>query len=326
MARNKLIRCKKKSEIMLTEVSKELFRQHFLQNPHPFISEEFIDLVKHKTDKVVRLIESDHNVSIGLLAGINDGILCSPFSAPFGGFHFIYDEVVYEEIFRFIAHLKDYAIAEKLKKIQITLPSDIYCSSINAKCVNAFVRLGYTMNIPDIVNWINLNSYNGKSEKKPIRKNINRAIRNNLTFSHVSDEKQMIEAYKIIYENRKMLGREIHMNLSDLQEVNKIFPVDYFLVKNIKNECLASAIIYRGHQKIIQAIFWGDIVPRTQVGVMDFLVMNLFNYYKNLGFDFIYLGRSSIDGIPNEGLIRFKEWHNCTSSLKFTFTWNPEMI
>lgn len=311
---------------MVTEVSKELYRQHFHQDPHPYISEEFIDLVKNKTDKVVRLIESDYNVSIGLLGGIKDGILYSPFSAPYGGFHFINDEVLYDNIFRFLIHLKDYVIAEKLKSVHITLPPDIYCSSMNAKFVNSFVRLGYIMKTPEIVNWIDLKSFDGKWGKKAIDKNIKKTIQNKLSFNPVSDEKQKNEAYEIIYDNRTLQGREIYMNLTDLENVNNIFPVDYFLVKNVNNENLASAIFYRGHNKIIQAVFWGDIVPRIQVGVMDFLVMNLFFFYKNLGYEYICLGRSSAEGIPNEGLLRFKEAHNCTSSLRYSFTWGPERV
>jgi hypothetical protein len=55
---------------------------------------------------------------------------------------------------------------------------------------------------------------------------------------------------------------------------------------------------------------------------MDFLALNLFNHYKKLGFKFIDIGISSEAGIPNEGLVRFKEIHNCTSSLRFSFSWS----
>jgi hypothetical protein len=58
---------------------------------------------------------------------------------------------------------------------------------------------------------------------------------------------------------------------------------------------------------------------------MDFLVVNLFSYYKTMGFDYIDLALSSKDGIPNEGLIRFKETHCCVSSIRYTFSWNNEL-
>jgi hypothetical protein len=54
---------------------------------------------------------------------------------------------------------------------------------------------------------------------------------------------------------------------------------------------------------------------------MDFLVFNLWSHYKAAGFTLIDLGISTVEGIPNEGLLRFKETHECQSSLRFTLKW-----
>ena len=310
---------------MLTEVSKDLYRSHFTQDPHPYISDGFIELVESKTDKLVRLIAAGDNTSIGLIAGVKDNILSAPFSAPFGGFHYIHDDVYFSDIFNFLSQLKEYALEQRLEKMSITLPPNIYNSSMNAKFVNAFVRQGYTMEIPDIVNWIDLKLFDGIWKRKRIAENCKSAIKNNLTFSYVTDEKSMMEAYEVIVNNRTMLGHQIYLSFQDLMDVNKLFPVDFFLVKDKEGENIGAAIFYRGHDKIVQGIFWGDIIPRKITGTMDFLVLNLFNHYKKLGFDFIDLALSSKFGIPNEGLIRFKETHHCISSLRYTFTWIPDV-
>ena len=307
---------------MLTNVSKDFYRKYFPEDPHPFITEAFIDLVEHRTDEVVRLIKPSDNVSLGLIAGVKDGILSSPFSAPFGGFHFIHHDIFYDEIYDFLIQLKEFVVVQKLQKLEITLPPDIYNSSINAKFVNAFVRLGFTMHTPDIVSNINLNHFNPTCLKRRIEEKLKVAKKNNLSFIHVTDEKMKVEAYEVICNNRKMQGRNIYMDFSDLMNVDKIFPVDFFLVQDRNGENVGSAIFYRGHKKIVQAIFWGDIIPRRPLAIMDFLVINLFSHYKTLGFDYIDLALSSKDGIPNEGLIRFKETHCCTSSLRYTFSWS----
>lgn len=308
---------------MLTEVSKDLYRSHFTRNPHPYIADEFLELVESKTDKIVRLIVPGDNISIGLIAGVKDRILSSPFSAPFGGFHYINDDVYYSEIFNFLDQLKEYVVDQRLEKLSITLPPNIYNSSMNAKFVNAFVRLGYNMEIPDIVNWIDLKQFDGTWTRKRIAESCKSAIKHNLSFSYVTDEKSMKEAYDVIVNNRTMLGHQIYLSFQDLINVNKLFPVDFFLVKDIDGENIGAAVFYRGHEKIVQGIFWGDIIPRKITGTMDFLVLNLFNHYKKLGYDFIDLALSSKFGIPNEGLIRFKETHHCISSLRYTFTWTP---
>lgn len=308
---------------MLTDVSKDIYRNHFVEDSNPYIGEPFIGLVEHKTDKVVRLLCPDNNCPIGLLAGVKDNILSSPFSAPFGGFHFIHEDIFYEEVFHFLSQLKEYGMSQNLQKMEITLPPNIYNSSLNAKLVNAFVRLGYTMHTPDIVNWVDLNNFNESRIKKRVEEQLKAAKKANLSFIHVSDMKMKSEAYEIILNNRTMLGRGIYICFADLLDINKIFPVDFFLVKSNDGENIGAAIFYRGHKKIVQAIFWGDIIPRKPFPTMDFLVINLFSFYKNLGYDFIDLALSSKDGIPNAGLIRFKEVRNCISSLRFTFSWTP---
>ena len=310
---------------MLTEISKVTYRSHFTEDPHPYVTEGFIDLVKQKTEKVVHLITNEGNISLGLIAGLKDNELSAPFSAPFGGFHYTHDDVFYSEIFNFLAQLKEYAVDQHLNKMSFILPPNIYNSSINAKFVNAFVRQGYTLEIPDLVSWIDLNRFDGTWKRKRIAENCKSAIKNNLTFSLVTDEKSMQESYEVIVNNRTQLGREIFMSFDDLMNVNRLFPVDFFLVKNKEDDNIGAAIFYRGHPKIVQGIFWGDIIPRTSIGIMDFLVFNLFIHYKNLGFDYIDLALSSKSGIPNEGLIRFKETHQCTSSLRYTITWTPEI-
>lgn len=114
------------------------------------------------------------------------------------------------------------------------------------------------------------------------------------------------------------------MSFEDLMVVNQIMPVDFFLVKDSWGDNIAAGIFYRGHEKIVQGVFVGDILKKRSLCGVDFLYLNIYNHYKNLGFEFIDLGTSSSDGIPNSGLMRFKEYHLCVSSIKYTFTWSPD--
>jgi len=172
---------------MLTEVSKDLYRSHFTQDPHPYISDGFLELVESKTDKIVRLIAPGDNITIGLIAGVKDNMLSAPFSAPFGGFHYNHDAVFYSDIFNFLENLKEYALSQQLKVMSIILPPNIYNCSMNAKFVNAFIRQGYTMEIPDIVSWIDLKLFDGTWKRKRIAENCKSAIKHNLSFSYVTD-------------------------------------------------------------------------------------------------------------------------------------------
>lgn len=308
---------------MLTDITKTLYRRYFDTDPSPFISEAFLGLVENKTKRLIRLMDEEEK-SIGLILGLKDDILCSPFSAPFGGFHYTHEHVSYSVIFNYLSDLKLFVNEQGFKRVVITLPPNPYQNNMNAKFINAFVRLGFTMATPDIQNCVNLKKFDGNWTKNTVGQNCRRAIKHQLSCSIVTDEASRKDAYDVIFRNRVEQEREIHMTLDDILKVNEILPVDFFLVKDSDGCNIGAGIFYRGHSKIVQGIFLGDDMEKRSLGIIDFLVMNIYEHYKKMDFDYIDLGISSMCGDPNVGLIRFKEIHNCETSLRFTFWWSPD--
>jgi hypothetical protein len=309
---------------MLINVTRKSFRESFETDPHPFVSDGFIEVNKHKVDEVVRLIAEDEKVSMGLVGGIIDNTLRSPFSAPFGGFHFSHNQIHTGEIDRFMDLLKSYIVESGLKKVELKLPPDIYNLSTNAKTVNSLLRAGFLMSLPEITQWVDLEHFNGVYTNGSARTKYNQAVKNGLSFNAISDPEAMQSAYNLIRQNRIDFNRPIYMTYNQLDEVNKLWPVDFFQVTDKADKMVASAILYRGHAKIIQAIFWADNESGRSLRAMDFCLINLWNHYKKLGYNFIDIGISTENGIPNEGLIRFKETHEAYSSARFSFSWSPE--
>ncbi len=310
---------------MLIEVDSKTYGRYFPTNPHPFISEPFIELNKGKTQKIVRLVENGDRPELGLIAGLNNGTLQSPFSAPFGGFHFRKEIVYISEVDNYIASLKEYIISQGIQGIEITLPPDIYHATFNAKTVNSLIRNGFQQALPEITNWVNLHQFHGKFTQRNSREYYRQAIRNELSFSLASDQADKKEIYDLIYQNRAKFGRPIFMTLKDILDTGNLWPADFFKVTGDDGTILASAIFYRSHPDIVHAVFWGDNEIGRPLRAMDYLVFNLWSYYKELGFKHIDLGISTEDGIPNEGLLRFKESHEATSALRYTFIWQADM-
>jgi hypothetical protein len=227
---------------MLTEVDLATYSKFFTVNPHPFISEPFIELNKRKTERVVRLIDDGEKVGIGLIAGIKDGLLQSPFSAPFGGFHFRNEIMYISEIDNFLASLKEYILSHGLRGIEITLPPDIYHLSFNTKTINSFIRNGFQTMVPEITGWIDLQQFNGSFSQKNSREYYRQAVRNKLTFEVVADEKDKEAVYELIYENRAKFGRPIFMTLKDILDTVNLWPVDFIKVHTTDKTIIASAI------------------------------------------------------------------------------------
>jgi hypothetical protein len=309
---------------MLINVASNVYANNFKFDPHPFISEGFIELNKNKVSEIVRLVGENGKGKIGLVGGIIDRTLKSPFSAPFGGFHFRYEEIDIGEIDVFIDLLKSYIIERGLDMAEITLPPDIYNPTINAKVISSFLRSGFKMSIPEITHWVELEHFNGVYSSESARTKYNQAVRNGLSFNPVTDSDSMSSAYEIIRENRTRLGRPIYMTFENLIDVSELWPVDFFQVTDNKDNIVAAAILYRGHPSIVQAIFWGDNEGGRCLRAMDYCLLNLWNHYKKLGFSIVDISTSTEWGVPNQGLLRFKENHEAKTSLRFTFSWSPE--
>jgi lipid II:glycine glycyltransferase (peptidoglycan interpeptide bridge formation enzyme) len=309
---------------MLRNIDAEEYHYFFPHDSNPFISEKFISLNAHKVDRIVRLVPETEKVQMGLIAGIKDGVLHAPFSAPFGGFHCKGENIYISVIESFVQDLILYAKTENITEIDITLPPDIYCPRSNAKIVNALIRCGFQMKFADITNCVNLKDFDNVYTHNASRTYYNQAVSKKLTFKQATTAEDQKEIYNIIVENRARMERPIYMTLEDILKTSTIFPTDFFKVIDAAGEITAGAILYRSHEEIVYALFWGDEEKGRSDRSMDFLILNLWNHYKAAGYLYIDLGISTVAGSPNEGLLRFKETHECISSLRYSFTWTLE--
>ena len=192
---------------MLIEVEPDYYKKLFPLDPHPFVSSPFIELNKLKVDKLVWLVEDTEKPGIGLIAGLKDGKLLSPFSAPFGGFHFRKEIMYINEIDNFLDSLKIYISSNKFSGIDITLPPDIYHQTFNAKTVSSLIRSGFKPSLPEITNWVNLAYFNGIFSQKNSKEYYRQALRNELSFAPSYEESDKEILYELIYNNRKQFGR-----------------------------------------------------------------------------------------------------------------------
>jgi hypothetical protein len=307
---------------MLIEVDASIYKKQFQSNPHPFISEAFIELNKRKAEKVVRLIDNSDKAVIGLIAGLSKGILKSPFSAPFGGFHFRNENIYISKIEEYLRLLQQYIISQKLKGIDFILPPNIYHETFNAKVINSLIRMGFQPASVEITNWVNLNQFSEEFTQKNSREYYRQAVRNELSFNITDNIEEKKKVYELIRQNRAKFGRPIYMTFEDIMDTGHLWPVDFFKVTSREKLLVASAIFYRFHPTICYAVFWGDNETGRALRAMDFLAFQLWSYYKIKEYGFIDLGISTEQGNPNEGLLRFKESHDSTSSLRYAFSWS----
>ena len=143
-------------------------------------------------------------------------------------------------------------------------------------------------------------------------------MKNDFIFKHIpsTDLEGVKSAYEVIRLNREEHGYNLRMSLGDVMSTINVVPADFFLL-SYNGVDVASAMVYRLAPKICQVIYWGNIGAYSNLRPMNVLAYRLFEYYSKLDIDIIDIGPSSIDGVPDYGLLEFKESIGCSVCSKY---------
>jgi len=306
----------------IIEVDQLGFEQIIAEPYLVFGSANFAFLNRNKVEKVYYLLFRDEKYRLGIIGGIINGSFYSPFSAPFGGFIFLSEDVKISQIDSALELLIEWSKNNNIKRIRLVLPPAIYNESFIAKQSNSLFRKGF------IVENIDLN-YSFKTDCFPenysdciwrnARKNLNVAMKNNLSFHLCQGNVEKQIAYDIIKKNRETKGYPLKMSWNQIVETTAILPSDFFICRDQQGVLVASAIIFNVAKDIVQVIYWGDISEFSHLKTMNFLAYKVFEYYKGQGHRIVDIGPSTENSIPNFGLCEFKESIGCEVSQKMTF-------
>jgi hypothetical protein len=308
------------SVAQLCEVDFRYYEQVIPHPFHAFNSAAFAQLNAHKCEQVYAFLFKDTKYRLGLLAGVRDGWLLSPFSAPFGGFSFIKSSVHLSAIESAVELTEQFAREKQLKGIRLVLPPLIYNRVFLSKLINVFYRFDYKVFNMDLDFYIELQHEVPYEDRiwKNARCNLREAFEQHFEVclcQNLEDQKQV---YEIICNNRRVKGRPMYMSFEEILQTAAIVPLSFFLVTKQK-EPVASAIVYQLAPDMPYVAFWGD-VPGFSLGrPMNFMSYHLVKYYQKLGMHYLHFGISSEDSKPNYGLSEFKESIGCTITPKLSF-------
>lgn len=283
---------------------------------------DFSLLNKQKVEKLLFFAFKESKYRLGLTVGLRDTALFTPFSAPFGGFIFLKDNIKINYIDDALSKLCDWAIEEGYNSLHLTLPPLIYDQSFIAKQINALYRAGFIISKIDLNYHFNLNKFDDNylfSIEYNARKNLKTAFENNLMFKECKFEDERQLAYNIIKDNREARGFPLSMTWEQVNETIKLVKSDFFLVTNDDNINIASAIVFYIAKNMVQVVYWGDIPEYSHLRTMNFLSFKMFEYYKKTDIKIVDIGPSTENSIPNFGLCEFKESLGCDIQPKITF-------
>jgi hypothetical protein len=265
------------------------------------------------------LIFSDDAVRLGITLGEKDEYLCSPFSAPFGGF--CYSNIESIEVFeQAVAALREYG--EKVgKKVRISLPPFIYDETAFSKSISALLRGGAAIDHLDLNYQFEVERFAVYENiiERSARKNLHNSMKTDFTFMQLDSDKEsdVLRAYEVIRKNREARGFPLRMSAQAVLDTVKIVHADFFVMSHDGID-MAAAQVFHVTDDVCQVVYWGDIPEYADLRVMNFFTYKIFEHYYNQGLKILDIGPSTEDGVPNYGLCEFKENIGCTVSTKYT--------
>ena len=296
------------------------YKTVFTSNYHVFNTAEFNNLNQDKCTEVKYLIFKDSKFRLGLIAGVRNGYLLSPFSSPFGGFSFMKQDVQIDAIEKAVSLLEDYAKQNDFKGIKIALPPLFYSESFLSKVINVLYRCDFTLFNLDLDFYLPLFKVSNYADNiwYNAKKNLKISQKQEFLFSKCTID-DLEEVYDVIKKNREAKGKPLNMSLASVLATTDIIDTDLFVVRK-DNVAVASAIVFNCTDTILYVPFWGDIPGYGTQKPMNYLTYKIFEYYFNLGKKIVHIGISTEESQPNYGLCEFKESLGCEITPKLTFT------
>lgn len=305
----------------LIKVDRNIYKEIINAPYHIFNSADFNLLNKNKCEKLYFFLFKEKKYCLGLIAGLVNNSIISPFSAPFGSFSFIKEDIRISHIENAIDELEKFALANKKLSIKHILPPVLYHESFLSKLINVLYRKGYNISNVDTDYYFNLANFNDNYIKilwGNARKNLNISLKHNFVFRRCKTRQDKKSAYHIIKVNRQSKGYLLKMEYDEIIATSKIIKTDFFIVHSYDREA-ASAIVFHVAPHIVQVIYWGDVPDFSEYKLMNFLSYKIFEYYKGKKIKYVDIGPSTENSIPNYGLGEFKESIGCNLSPKLSF-------
>lgn len=309
----------------IIEVTHKEFEQVVFNPLHNFGKADFNNLNKNKCELVYYLLFKETKYRLGIIGGIKKGVFHSSYSAPFGSFLYVNKSIRIEHIDSAIDALIEWAKTKKLKSINLILPPSLYDEAFISKQINSLYRKNFTLAEVDVnfsFNTARFKENYFENIQKNARNNLNKALKSNLKFHKCIDFEEKQTTYNIIVKHKRIKGYPLKLNWNQIGETGKLIEQDFFLVYNLENVPVASAIVFHSAKSVAQIIYWGEDLEYAHLRTMNFLSYKIFEYYSDANYKFIDLGPSSENSIPNIGLCDFKESIGCDVTLKKKFTYN----
>lgn len=308
--------------MIVKEISGNEYKKRLMNVSYGYMKLEFCEYNREKVEDVIYLLFLDEKKERFVAAlGKSDNMLLLPFSAPFSVIGEISKNTELSHYREALYALKEYTESNHISKLRITFPPFFYQEKQISYWINAALMVGGRIKTTDLNYAIDLKKAKMRGYfvmlKHNAKKNLHASIEMGNEFYVCETEDDIRTSYEVIKKNREFKGYPLRMTYEQVRWTKDLLDGQCFLVKN-KEKILAAAVVFVPMTKIAQVIYWGDMPGMTEYRAVNFLASSLVDYYLERDFDVLDIGPSTENGVPNEGLCRFKDSIGCEVSLKIT--------
>lgn len=290
-----------------------------MRAPTVFDEPAFAALNAGRADRVVHLVLGEPDVRLGLVAGVRDGRLRAPFSAPWSLPLLGKARPRVGDFQRAAEDLASGVERLGVSGADLVLPAPHVAPDTVAKWSAALALAAFRPRAPDLSFHLALQTGDEALDPKA-RQKLAAARKHRTRFSQAADDDRCAVAYEVIRANRDARGYPLHLTLADLLGMRSLVPVDFFVLEGDAGPAAAAAC-YRLSSELAYIVYWGDSPTSTVPHAMNLLAAELAAHYAASGCTILDTATASIAGDPQHGLADFKQSIGGVASLRARFTY-----
>ncbi len=276
----------------------------------------------HKTELSIYISVTYKNKLVGVchFIEIEKGTLKSPYRGTYGGLS-LDKELSFQNIYDIVSQLLNYLKGKKIRSVEIVsepFSHNLHKSSI---ILNTFLEKGFSIINHEVNHSIIIDEEILVNKMmRNNKKRYNKCLKEDFKFEEVFSQFEIQNIYDLIKENRESNGHKISMSFDQIIEMYNVFPSNlHFFSVSQTGKCVAASICLKINSDVLYVFYWADKSGFESYSPVVFLASGLYEFANKSNFKILDVGTSSLNGIPNLGLIKFKENLGFKISPKLTF-------
>jgi hypothetical protein len=258
----------------------------------------------------------------------SQGVYISPGRGTYGGVSFngSLDLLAVE---RFLEVVMDYLRGRGAQCIRIRCAPASHDPSLFAIVSNALSRLDFLPEQPELNFDMRVDSrrFIDRIDYGNVKR-IRKAEREGFICER-ADFALLPAVHELLDQNRARMGISISMSLAQLSQMVNLFPERFHLFAAYRDACrqslVAAAVSLEVASSILYVLYWGDAEDMRSYSPIAFLASSVYEFCVQQGIGLLDVGISTVQGVPNHGLVKFKRNLGFAESLKLEMVWSGNL-